>query len=92
LLPFSHNAHLKLQLYVDAMKCTMIFFPVLESIFDNSILKKGATMKKSHVVIVAVVVFLSMIVASCGGGGGSAPAQVSNTWDSAKWDTAVWGP
>lgn len=49
-------------------------------------------MKKVQFIIVGAMIFLSLMLASCGGGGNAAPAQLTNTWDSAKWDTATWGP
>ena len=50
-------------------------------------------MKRAQCIIAAIMLLMFLMVASCGGGGGgAAPAQAGNTWDSAKWDVAAWGP
>jgi hypothetical protein len=62
------------------------------------------TMKRVKRLTMIAILFLSFATAltHCGGGGGGGsgggggggtpPGPTTGTWDSAKWDNALWGP
>jgi len=55
-------------------------------------------MKRALFAASVLILFACTVLPGCGGsgggaaGGGTPPAQAANTWDSAQWDTAGWGP